>query len=81
MTDGWVHTRYNEALDVLVGQIKQDRSVLAAILCGSLSHDMVWDKSDIDLILVTIDDKPARPIGILSSYFVPSSGDAAPFRF
>ena len=32
-------------------------SILAAILCGSLSHDTVWAKSDIDLVLVTIDDK------------------------
>src|SRR6185295_7500897 len=38
-------------------QVKPDRSILAAILCGSLSHDKVWAKSDIDLVLVTIDDK------------------------
>ena len=31
--------------------------MLAAILCGSLAHDKVWAKSDIDLVLVTIDDK------------------------
>jgi hypothetical protein len=37
--------------------VKLDRSILAAILCGSLSHDTVWAKSDIDLALVTIDDK------------------------
>jgi len=37
--------------------VKQDRSILAAVLCGSLSHDTVWAKSDIDLVLVTIDDK------------------------
>lgn len=37
--------------------MKGDRSVLAAILCGSLAHDKVWAKSDIDLVLVTIDDK------------------------
>jgi predicted nucleotidyltransferase len=37
--------------------VKKDRSILAAILCGSLSHDTVWAKSDIDLALVTIDDK------------------------
>jgi uncharacterized protein len=49
--------KFSEALDALVGQIQQDRSVLAAILCGSLSHDQVWAKSDIDLLLVTIDDK------------------------
>ncbi len=48
---------FTKALDALVDQIRGDRSVLAAILCGSLSHDTVWAKSDIDLVLVTIDDK------------------------
>ena len=48
---------FRVALDALVEQIKHDRSVLAAILCGSLSHDTVWAKSDIDLVLVTVDDK------------------------
>jgi uncharacterized protein len=48
---------FARALDALVEQIRGDRSVLAAILCGSLSHDKVWAKSDIDLALVTIDDK------------------------
>ena len=49
--------QFAAALDALVEQVKGDRSVLAAILCGSLSHDTVWAKSDIDLVLVTIDDK------------------------
>jgi predicted nucleotidyltransferase len=51
--------KFAEALDNLVEQIREDRSILAAILCGSLSHDTVWEKSDIDLVLVTIDDKKA----------------------
>jgi uncharacterized protein len=54
---GSVHQRFSAALDDLVEQIKHDRSILAAILCGSLSHDTVWAKSDIDLVLVTIDDR------------------------
>jgi hypothetical protein len=45
------------ALDTLVDDIRKDRAILAAILCGSLSHDAVWAKSDIDLVLVSIDDK------------------------
>lgn len=49
--------RFSAALDALVDQIRNDRSILAAILCGSLSHDVVWEKSDIDLLLVTIDDR------------------------
>ena len=49
--------RFSAALDALVEDVKRDRSILAAILCGSLSHDTVWDRSDIDLGLVTIDDR------------------------
>jgi len=49
------------ALDALVPQLQQDRSILAAILGGSLSHDKVWAKSDIDLLLVTVDDTLAGP--------------------
>ena len=52
-----VRDRFAAAVDVLIEQVKQDRSVLAAILCGSLSHDTVWSKSDVDLVLVTIDDR------------------------
>jgi hypothetical protein len=52
-----VRETFTAALDALVDQIRGDRSILAAILCGSLSHDTVWSKSDIDLALITIDDK------------------------
>jgi hypothetical protein len=61
-----IERRFTSALDALVSQIRGDSSVLAAILCGSLSHDTVWEKSDIDLVLVTIDDKrvPASDIAL-----------------
>jgi predicted nucleotidyltransferase len=62
-----VQKKFTEALDDLVAQVKMDRSVLAAILCGSLSHDIVWAKSDIDLALVTIDDKKVET-GSLALY-------------
>src|ERR1700749_2198506 len=56
--------KFQAALDSLIARIKHDRSILAAILCGSLSHDKVWSKSDIDLMLVTIDDRKAPRAGI-----------------
>jgi hypothetical protein len=59
MGNGTIQQKFIEALGALVEQMKEDRSVLAAILCGSLSHDRVWAKSDIDLMIVTIDDKKA----------------------
>ncbi|HEX6973171.1 MAG TPA: hypothetical protein VF147_02155 [Vicinamibacterales bacterium] len=54
---GPVQQKFTAALEGLIEQVKEDRSILAAILGGSLSHDTVWEKSDIDLVLVTIDDR------------------------
>src|SRR5690242_2081257 len=59
-----VERQFATALDALIEQIKEDRSILAAMLCGSLSHDTVWAKSDIDLVLVTIDDRKVNEGGI-----------------
>jgi hypothetical protein len=59
-----VHQRFTDALDGLIAQVKADRSVLAALLCGSLSHDAVWAKSDIDLVLITADDKKPDRDGV-----------------
>jgi polymorphic toxin system nucleotidyltransferase-like protein len=55
-----IEQHFAVALDGLIEDVKKDRSILAAILCGSLSHDTVWAKSDIDLVLVTIDDKKVK---------------------
>jgi hypothetical protein len=54
-----VRRKFTEALETLVGHVRADRSILAALLCGSLSHDTVWMGSDIDMVLITIDDKKA----------------------
>jgi uncharacterized protein len=57
MTPDSIQQKFSTALDALIAQLKNDRSVLAAILCGSLSHDTVWAQSDIDLALITTDEK------------------------
>lgn len=67
MGNATVQKTFREALESLVEQVKGDRSILAAILCGSLSHDTVWEKSDIDLTFVTIDDKKVQS-GSLALY-------------
>src|SRR5436309_8631454 len=64
MGTGSIQQKFTAALDGLVEQVKGDRSVLAAILCGSLSHDTVWARSDIDLVLVTIDDRKVDRSGV-----------------
>jgi hypothetical protein len=57
MKSGAVEQHFTAAVAALIEQVKGDRSILAAILCGSLSHDTVWSKSDVDLVLVTVDDQ------------------------
>ncbi len=51
-----VQQRFESAMARLAEQLKKDDAVLAVVLCGSLSHDQVWDKSDIDLVIVAVDD-------------------------
>src|SRR5262245_27727345 len=57
MADQSVPRAFAAALDGLVRQAQKDTAILAAILCGSLSHDTVWARSDIDLVFVTVDDR------------------------
>ncbi len=56
--------RYAIALERLMDEVREDHNILAAILCGSLSHDQVWEKSDIDLVLVTIDGVTSQGVVI-----------------
>ncbi|MBP6821729.1 MAG: hypothetical protein KA368_09305 [Acidobacteria bacterium] len=64
MANEAIQKKFSEALDALIKQVKEDRSILAAILCGSLSHDKVWAKSDVDLVLVTLDDRKVESGGL-----------------
>lgn len=52
-----IRRRYEQAVDQFVDKVKQDRTIIAAILFGSLAYDEVWEKSDIDLMLVSTEDK------------------------
>jgi predicted nucleotidyltransferase len=58
---------FREALDSFVAKVKRDRYIVAAILFGSLSHDTVWRKSDIDVILVARDDKTTRDFFLIEN--------------
>ena len=56
--------QFTAALDAVIEQAKTDRTVLAALLCGSLSHDTVWEKSDIDLVFITVDGEKGAEDGV-----------------
>ncbi|SHF11174.1 hypothetical protein SAMN02746089_01311 [Caldanaerobius fijiensis DSM 17918] len=52
-----VTERYQAALAAFVNKVKQDPNVIAVILLGGLAYDKVWDKSDIDLVVMVRDQK------------------------
>ena len=56
---------YLAALASFIEKVQRDRYVIAAILYGSLAYDDVWEKSDIDMILIGRDDKPYREYTIV----------------
>jgi predicted nucleotidyltransferase len=51
--NGSIQSQYEEAVAQLVEKLQRDPYIVAAILLGSLSYDVVWEKSDIDMLLVT----------------------------
>lgn len=55
-----VQQRYQDALDLFTEKVQRDDHILAAILFGSLSYDEVWEQSDIDMYLVSRDEKLKR---------------------
>jgi len=54
-----VRDRFESALASLVRRLESDRTVVAVVLWGSLAHARVWERSDIDLLIVR-DDQKAR---------------------
>jgi uncharacterized protein len=58
---------FNEALEAFISKVKQDRYIIAAILFGSLSHDTVWRKSDIDIMLVGREEKPIKSFALVEN--------------
>lgn len=54
-----VRRRFEAALATLVRRLESDRTVVAAVLFGSLAHAQVWERSDIDLLIIR-DDQRAR---------------------
>ncbi len=61
MTDA--QNLFGTALEMLVDKVQADPCVLAAVLLGSMAYDAVWQRSDIDLLLV-IQESPRKKEGL-----------------
>ncbi len=62
-----VHADYEKALNDFVERAKSDEYILSVILGGSLAYDTVWEKSDIDLLIVTRDEIQKPMVGGLEN--------------
>ena len=49
--------KYMQAVDDVIDVIKKDVNVIAIVVQGSLTNDVVWEKSDIDTTVVVRDQK------------------------
>jgi hypothetical protein len=54
-----IQKRYIAAAESFIAKVRDDPSVIAVIVCGSLAYDQVWEKSDIDMALV-VRDQPLK---------------------
>lgn len=52
-----IQSFFETTLEQFVAEIQQDQSIVAALLFGSLVNGFVWEKSDIDLLLITNHEK------------------------
>ena len=52
-----IKARFQEALELFTAKVKQDSYIIAAILAGSMAYDQVWEKSDLDILLVGRSEK------------------------
>lgn len=52
--------RFEKALETLVGRLQQDRYVLAAVLVGSLSDEVIWKRESISLWIIETDGVTRR---------------------
>lgn len=52
--------RYQEALNILVEKLREDRYVLAAVLLGSLTEQLIWKREAIGLWIIEADGVSRR---------------------
>ncbi|MCP4179724.1 MAG: hypothetical protein GY756_18350, partial [bacterium] len=45
--------KYDLALNNFIDKAKKDKHIIAIFLCGSMYEKTLWDKSDIDLLIIT----------------------------
>jgi predicted nucleotidyltransferase len=62
-----IQNDYEKALNDFLERARSDEYILSVILTGSLAYDTVWEKSDIDVFVVTRDEIQKPMVGALEN--------------
>jgi predicted nucleotidyltransferase len=57
--------KFNTALEMFMDRIKSDTSILAVFVLGSYTNGIVWEKSDIDMVLVTNEERVLQDLIVI----------------
>jgi hypothetical protein len=49
--------RFQGAIDAFIDKVKDDPNVIAVLVGGSFAYDVLWEKSDIDMMIIVRDQK------------------------
>ncbi len=69
MTDSHIQDHYQQALETFIERVQEDRQIIAAILFGSLAYDTVWEKSDIDVMLISAESRSKAQKAATEQFF------------
>ena len=65
MTNNKIQGKFQAAFDSFLEKVKQDPSIIAVYLFGSLVRGDMWEGSDLDVIAVTRDERAVQNAGVL----------------
>lgn len=57
MKQAALRARFQGAIDTFIGKIEDDPNVIAVLVAGSFAYDVLWEKSDIDMMIIVRDQK------------------------
>ena len=66
MEDEKIRQKFSIALNQFVERIKSDSSILAVFVLGSYSNGILWEKSDIDMVIITNEEKVQQDLIIIN---------------
>jgi len=63
--DKKLRQKFDNALESFMNRIESDNSILAVFVLGSYTNGIVWEKSDIDMVIVTKEEKVLQDLIVI----------------